>query len=155
MGAELDPLCAVPEHSLLGDPQVTEEELGDQPGPGRAALRPHPGGQAGRAGTRALGREQPRALGPFRVVVVFLLQHELVGRPAEQLGARALVQDPAPGAAAARVGLDEERAVLDRRAAGRLPATRLPGTRVPGTRVPGTRVPGTRSVATRPAGRQR
>ena len=43
VGAELDPVGAVPQHGLLGDPQVTQAELGDQAAAGRAALGPHPG----------------------------------------------------------------------------------------------------------------
>ena len=55
------------------------------------------------------------------MVVVFLLEHELVARPGQQLGAGALVQQPGQGAAARRVRLGQERRVLDHRSLGGLP----------------------------------
>ena len=55
VGAELDPVGAVPQQRLLGDPQVAEAELGHQPGAraGSAARAPWRGAAA-EPGARAL-----------------------------------------------------------------------------------------------------
>src|SRR5580704_4172277 len=84
-----------------------------------SATRRRPAGQdsgrtGGAAGTGTGRAQQPRALSPARVPGMLGLQQQLVAAAAglQQLGPGALVQQPAEGAAAGRVGLDGEGVVL-------------------------------------------
>src|SRR5580693_1840455 len=113
-GAELHPVRAVPQQGLGGDRQVAEREGRDQPRPGGGALRAHGRGRRGsRAGPRSLRGQVPGALAPARVLVVFLLQHQLIARPGQHLPAGSLVEHRAERAAARRVGGHGEELVLD------------------------------------------
>ena len=89
---------------------------------GERCARTAVAGAGGRAGPRSLRRQVPGALAPARVLVVFLLQHELVARPGQHLPAGSLVEHRAERAAARRVGGHGEELVLDRDAVDVRPA---------------------------------
>ena len=124
MGAEVDPVDAVPQQHLAGDGQLVQRRAGHDAAADGALLQAYGRRALAGAAARPLRQQVPGALTPGRVRRVLPLTDQLAAEPAvaQQLAAGAQVADGGEGAAARRVDGHRERAVARLHRAGRVAA---------------------------------